>query len=232
FREQPQVAMPDGMYFSAARGSVRKKLARQAAEDWRAFLQARAQELVPGGQMMVQGIATVVAPDGSEQASAARLLQLMWEVARTLVEDGHLDGRVLVSYIFPVYCRSKEEALAPMTQGGPLAEALEVVSAETSAVANPYWEEWERNGDAAGYARSYTAFVRAFAESTLAKHLFASAQNPEELGEEFFRRLEEAIRKEPERGKYEATILRVVMRKKVESRKAKGEKSEGIQGKG
>ncbi|MEP7071914.1 MAG: hypothetical protein ABI839_05970 [Verrucomicrobiota bacterium] len=69
-----------------------------------------------------------------------------------------------------------------------------MVEAETAEVSNPYWEEFERSGDAPAYAKSYSAFVRAFAESTLQQHLFAGAEaSPEKLSGEFFRRLESAI---------------------------------------
>ena len=211
FRVQPQVDVPEGMYFSDACGAAREKLARQAADDWLAFLRARASEIVPGGRMLVQGIATVHDADGSEKVSAAALLQLMWQIANTMVEDSLLDCAILGRYLFPVYCRSKEEATAPVNIGGLLARDFGIVSAEISETGNPYWEQFEQSGDPAGYARSYTAFVRAFAESTLMKNLFASSGKSSELCDEFFSRFESAIRQDPSRGKYEAWVLRLIL---------------------
>ncbi len=211
FRVQPQVDVPEGMYFSDACGAAREKLARQAADDWLAFLRARASEIVPGGRMLVQGIATVHDADGSEKVSAAALLQLMWQIANTMVEDSLLDRAILGRYLFPVYCRSKEEATAPVNIGGLLARDFGIVSAEISETGNPYWEQFEQSGDPAGYARSYTAFVRAFAESTLMKNLFASSGKSSELCDEFFSRFESAIRQDPSRGKYEAWVLRLIL---------------------
>lgn len=211
FRVQPQIEVPGGIYFSEARGAAREKLARQAADDWLSFLRARASELVPGGRMLVQGIATVKNADGGEKASGAKLLHLMWEVAQTMAEAALLDRSVLLRYLFPVYCRSEEEAIAPILAGGLLEKEFEVIAAETSEVGNPYWEEWERSGDAAVYARDYTAFVRAFAESTLMKNLFASSGKSSELCNEFFTRFESAVTRNPARGKYEAWILRLIL---------------------
>lgn len=212
FREQPQIDLPDGMYFSVAHGVARERLARQAGDDWLRFLQARANEIAPGGRMLVQGIASVEDEAGREKVSAAKLLQLMWQTAAAMADDGILDRTVLVGYIFPVYCRTREEAIAPMNRGGALEREFAVVSAEVREMGNPYWEELERSGDAIKYAREYTAFVRAFAESTLMNNLFASAgKKSSDLCNEFFHRFQTAVRKDPGAGKYEAWILRLTL---------------------
>ncbi len=208
FRSQPKVEVPEGMFFSDSRRAARKRLVREAADDWLAFLEARAAEIVPGGRMLVQGIATVEEEDGTEKVSAAELLQLMWEVTCAMAEDGLLDKSRLVSYIFPVYCRSKDEAIAPMLPGGPREKEFEVVLTQISKVANPYWELFQRDGDAGAYAQGYVQFVRAFAESTMMKHLFGDAPA---LCDEFFHRCEAAIASDPSRGKYKSWILRLVL---------------------
>ncbi len=211
FRKQPKVALPGGMYFSVAEGEARAELVQTAADDWLAFLSARASELERGGRLLVQGIGRIADVDG-EHVSAEELLTLMWEIACGMADDNLLDRPTLVNYVFPVYCRSVEESLAPMGSGAPLRDSLEVCTAETKEIANPYWEEYQKTNDAAGYARSYTAFVRAFAESTLLNQLFRQAAVVPELAcEEFFRRLEDAIRLAPERGRYRAWIVRLIL---------------------
>ncbi len=73
-----------------------------------------------------------------------------------------------------------------MQPGGALANIFAVAEAETAEVSNPYWEELERSGDAQAYAKSYTAFVRAFAESTLQQHFFAGGESsPEQSAANF-----------------------------------------------
>lgn len=214
YREQPEVELPGGMYFSDAEGAVRRQLAEQAAADWLAFLHARAGELARGGRLLVQGIATAPGGDGSERVSAARLLRVMWAVAADMGDDGLLDRSVLERYVFPVYCRSADEATAPAREGGELAYAMEVVSAQVDEVSNPYWETFEHDGDAAAYAVAYTAFVRAFSESTLMRNLFgpgAASGEPAGLSDEFFARFEKATAERPDDGRYEAWILRLVL---------------------
>ena len=209
FREQPAVAAGAGMYFADVPDGARSQLERRAAEDWSEFLSARCAELAPGGRLLVQGIGTVTDGDGAERVSASRLLGVMWAVAQELVDAGALDKEALDRYVFPVYCRSAEEATAPIGAGGPLCDELEPLFVDVVEVANPYWEELERSGDRAAYAEAYTQFVRAFSDSTLRDHLFASAGDAEALSDDFFRRFRERSAADPDSGRYEAWILRV-----------------------
>ena len=212
YREQPAVDLPGSMFFPDAKGAARRALADQAAADWRAFLTARSNELAPGGRLFVQGIGRTEDGGGGERVSASLLLRAMWEVAERLSDEGMLDRDVLDRYVFPVYCRNAEEATAPVQ--AELAGGFEVSSADIDEVPNPYWEVLERDGDRAAYASAYTAFVRAFSESTMTTHLFepgARGIEPAELCDEFFARFRAASRADPDPGRYEAWILRLVL---------------------
>ena len=205
FREQPDVGPVDGMYFSAATGKAGERLAAEAAEDWCRFLGTRAAELAPGGQLLVQGIAT----DGS-RVSAAGLLDQMWRVCRDLVHEELLDSETLAHYVFPVYCRSEEEVAAPLEPGGALATRLTLVSSKLEEVPNPYWEQFERDGDAQAYARTYSDFVRAFSEANLTRDLFspgARGIEPGQLCTEFFDRFEQVTGARPDAGRYRAYVM-------------------------
>ena len=207
-REQPRARIPDGMYFSDAKGRAREELAEQAARDLKAFLAARAAELAPGGYLLVQGIGTT---DG--HASASRLLRVMWEVALGLADDGLLQRETLDSYVLSVYCRTVEESTAPLRVGGPLEGTFTIASSGVVEVANPYWETFMRDRDPAAYATAYVDFVRAWSESTLLTHLFAPGAtgiDPKALSDRFFARLRAATVADPERGRYEAWIVRTL----------------------
>jgi gibberellin A4 carboxyl methyltransferase len=209
YRRQPEVGELDGMYFSAASGTQRERLATLAAADWNEFLAARAAELAPGGRLLVQGIGT----DDRGRVSAARLLDQMWRVAVSLRDRGLLAGATLARFVFPVYCRTATEAAAPLQAGEPLADRLELVSSRMAEVANPYWEQLEGGAAPAEYASQYTAFVRAFSESTLDRELFvpgARGADPEEVRDEFFAEFERATAADPDLGRYEAFILTLV----------------------
>lgn len=211
-REQPSIRVSGGMFFADAHGPAREELARRAAGDWLAFLEARGAELGEGGHLLVQGIGAA-SEDGSPRVSASRLLRVMWKVADGLAQEGLLDRSCLEHYVFPVYCRSVAETIAPAGKDGPLGAVFEVAGTEVSEVSNPYWEAYERDGDRDGYAKTYVEFVRAFAESTLLAHLFRPGtlgRDPEALSDEFFERLRTATATNPEEGRYEAWIVRTL----------------------
>jgi salicylate 1-O-methyltransferase len=193
-RDQPAVTVPKGMYFANATGEARRRLADQAAEDWRAFLAARAAELRPHGRLLVQGIGR-----SDQVVSASRLVAVMWQVALGLVEDGMLDRATLDDYVVPVYCRSAAEVSATVP-------GLAVATLTEEEVDNPYWEQYERDGDAGAYAKTYIAFVRAFAASSLTSGLLGGSAA---LCDEFFARLQAATEADPAAGRFEAWIVRV-----------------------
>ncbi len=207
YREQPSLDVPGGIFFSEAGEGSRRALADQAADDWLRFLGARAAELVPGGHLLVQGIGTKLDPDGDELVSARDLLLQMSAVVDEMAADGMLEREALERYVFPVYCRSRAEAEAPVVEGGALAGSLALRSAKVEEVPNPYWELLEADGDRTAYAAAYTAFIRAFSESTLFEHLFAPAAlgvEPDAVCDEFFARFEAATAANPDRGRYRA----------------------------
>ena len=209
-RQQPAARIPDGLYFCEATGDQREAIAEQAAGDWVAFLSARAEELKPGGHLVVQGIGS---DDNGGRVSASRLLRVMWRAADELVADGVLDRDVLAGYVLPVYCRSPAESKQPIGPGGELEGELELVDESFEEVANPYWEAYERSGDPEGYATTYVEFVRAFAESNMLASLFepgALGIDPKELCDRYFERLRAISAASPDEGRYEAWILRLL----------------------
>ena len=215
-RNQPDVVLPGGFYFCEATGETRAALAAQAASDWAAFLSARAADLAPGGRLVVQTVGTdpAGAADGSS-VTARKLMLAMSEVADELVADGSLDRAKVDRYILPVYARTPAEARAPLEgQGAALRDAFELVVCRTDPVPNPYLEKWRADHDAAAYGRAYSAFVRAFTESSLREHLFPQGTTDEQAGElldRYFTALAERFAADPERDRFEDWTLTVVL---------------------
>jgi hypothetical protein len=209
-RHQPTARIPDGMYFCEATGGEREAIASQAAEDWLSFLSARSLELRPGARLVVQGIGS---DDSGEHVSASRLLRVMWRAAAQLADEGLLDRETLEGYVFPVYCRSAAEAKRPL-EHGDLEGELELVAERLDEVPSPYWETYERSGDADAYADTYVEFVRAFAESTMLANLFVPGArdiDPARLCDRYFEALRGICAENPGEGRYEAWILRLVI---------------------
>lgn len=212
-RSQPTVDVPGGFYFSEATGQARKDLAARAAEDWAAFLEARASDLASGGRLIVQCVGTDTTAGGEEHVTARELLAAMTDVAEAMADDGELAPQAVRSYVFPVYARTVAEASAPVAPGGPLAGAFEVVEVSTAPVPNPYLQQLEADGDAAKYARDYAGFVRGFAESSLRMGLFQTegATATDRLADDYFHRLEQRFTEDPERDAFRDWTLTVVL---------------------
>jgi hypothetical protein len=215
-RSQPQLDLPAGFYFSEADGDVRAALAAQAAADWVAFLSARGADLTPGGRLLVQMVGTdETEPARPQGVTARRLMAAMDAVAGELVAAGKLEGAVRDRYILPVYARTPAEARAPLEgSSAPLRDTFEVLRCQTDPVANPYLEQWRADGDSAAYGRAYSAFVRAFTESSLREHLFgpgARGGDPEALLDEYFERLTNRFTADPERDSFQDWTLTVAL---------------------
>jgi hypothetical protein len=205
-RAQPDLAVPEGFSFSAAVGPTRDALRTQADDDWADFLRARAVELEAGGRLVVQMVGTTEAGE----VTADRLLAAMAAVAGTMADDGALDPRAVERYVLPVYARTPTEARRPLDEDPRLHEAFAVHDVRTDPVANPYLDQWRKDGDRTAYAASYAAFVRGFTESSLRLHLFG-ADPPDGLVDDYFARLEARFAADPEADAFDDWTLTVVL---------------------
>jgi hypothetical protein len=214
-RRQPEVAVPEGIYFPEATGRARDALTAQADADWTAFLAARAADLAPGARLLVQMVGTDPAPGPDAPRVTGRLLlRAMGEVAAQMAREGLLDPAALERYVLPVYARTPAEARRPVEgEGPPPAGAFEVEVCRVDEVPNPYLERWRSDGDADTYARSYAGFARAFTESSLREHLFAPAApaDVDRLVDDYYARLTERFAADPERDRFEDWTLTVVL---------------------
>jgi salicylate 1-O-methyltransferase len=203
-REPPTVTVPEGFYFSDATGAARGALAAQAEDDWATFLIARGVDVHTGGRLLVQMVGT----DASGNVTARRLLQAMAEIAGAMADDGFVGHDAVERYVLPVYARTVDEARAPLGRADvPFSE----VECRTDPVANPYFRQWQADGDAASYAAAYTAFVRGFTESSLRTHLFDGVEDPGRALGDFFDRLSMRFREDPERDRFDDWTLTVVL---------------------
>jgi hypothetical protein len=137
-----------------------KALSKVAAEDWRKFLAHRAEELAPGGQLVL-----VI---GAVDETGATGLELMMDVAngvlKALVAEGKLGAEVYAAMTIPSRPRMRAEFTAPFDEGRLPALALEeIVIAKTP---NAAMLIWEKTGAAAKFAADISDFfIAAFGPS-------------------------------------------------------------------
>jgi hypothetical protein len=133
---------------------------RQADQDLVRFLRCRAQELVPGGKLLV------ATPGDTDQSRLADgLYDVLNDACLDLVAACRLEREQYERLTMPVYFRTLEELLAPLQQErSPVRGVFAVDCAEALEVPTPFLEELRRGGNVAAYADAYTGFLRAVSE--------------------------------------------------------------------
>jgi hypothetical protein len=135
-------------------------LAAVAAVDWRNFLVHRAEELVPGGQLVL----VIGAVDETGATGLEPMMDLANNVLKALVTEGKLDAEVYATMTIPSRPRIRNEFMAPFHNGElPALKLEELVIAETP---NAAMLRWQTTGDAAMFAADLTGFfIGAFGPS-------------------------------------------------------------------
>jgi hypothetical protein len=168
------------LYFDQLEGTLRTDMARQAHADWTRFLELRADELAPGGRMVIDMMG--MGEDGA--AAGHDAWRHVRSIAEELVAEGLLEQERLDGYVIPVYERTLDEARLPFSQDVGQRLSLEHMSIADSP--NPAAERYRETGDAPAFARGFVGFFRAFSEPSLR----AGLDLTEGASDELYRRLE------------------------------------------
>jgi hypothetical protein len=179
--------IPDHVHIDCSRDNDAKAAyARQAADDWLAFLTARSRELVPGGRLVVL---TMALDDGD--SSYRPLLQAIDAELKVMTADGVLSRDEVLRMAIPSVSRTEMQLTAPFAPknsfSGLTIDHLEVFDAE-----DQYWTKFQKDGNAAGFAGKWTEFARTSVFPTLVTALDAGPQSP--LGQRFVERLASGLR--------------------------------------
>ncbi len=188
---------------SAVVDAEREPYRLQAASDLLRFYRARADELVPGGKLLVQ----VFGRDQARDRSASDgIYDVLSDALLDLVAEGVLPGQVYEDLVFPLYFRTLDELVEPIASDAGLASAFRVERAETRETPVPFNEELERTGDVAEWARRFAGFLRAFTEPVLAAAIPGNLAADEILAS-IYRRVEARLVEDP--GRYEFRFISV-----------------------
>jgi hypothetical protein len=165
----PPVPLPDGVAYRrphpprpglSASPEVTSAFMRQAEQDLVRFLECRAEELVPGGKLLLASPG-----DTSEARVCDGVCDVLNDACLDMVAAGRLQREQYERLTMPVYFRTVAELLAPLErQDSPIRGAFAVERAEELEVPTPFVVEFRRGGDVAAYAAAYTGFLRAISE--------------------------------------------------------------------
>jgi hypothetical protein len=167
---------------------------RQAEQDLIRFLECRAQELVPGGKLLI------ATPGDTDQARVCDgLYDLLNDACLDLVAAGRLQREQYERLTMPVYFRTVAELLAPLERDdSPVRGAFAVDRAAALEVATPFIVEFRRGGDVAAYAGAYTGFLRAISEPVVRAALNEPAAQAAAV-ESLYERVHARLLAEPQR---------------------------------
>lgn len=145
----PPVPDPSGVLFALMETESRQLLAEQAARDWEAFLLARRQELVPGGRLLI-----VSGGNRDGDVAGLKMYRLLGQILQELDHP---------PFVMPIYYRNEQEICQPLARCGFKLEHFRIQQLTT-----PFAEKLKQDGDRQAYAKSATAFIRAWMEPLLA----------------------------------------------------------------
>lgn len=193
----PGYIQPNGPSATRGNGCVTQEekaaFGEQAKRDVEAFLNVRALELVPGGQLLVQVFGAT-----EEARTCDGIYDLLNDAVLECVEKGEIDTECYARYYQPVYMRRLQELTGPVLEpGNETAELFELDEALDYEIAVPFVEKYKEDGDLGTYAAAYVHFFRAFTEAVLTNAL---PDTPERNGlvERIYSRAEEILISAPD----------------------------------
>jgi salicylate 1-O-methyltransferase len=176
--------IPDHVQVAFSRDeAARTAYARQAADDWIAFLTARSRELVPGGHLVV----LTMALDDGDFGFRPVLDGIVAELAE-MAHEGVATADEVRRMALPTAGRTEADLTAPFAPKGRFA-GLMIEHIATFIADDEIWRRFEKDHDAQGFAQRWTAFARASVFPTLATALDDGPQR----ATQFFDRLEAGL---------------------------------------
>lgn len=188
----------NGPFLPDAKGSVSDAehaiFMHQIRDDMRRFYRARAAELVPGGQLLMQCFG---AKDGLWACDCT--YDVLNDALLEAVDMGIIDRDTYERYYSAVYYRTVEQ-LTELVSGpdAELGALFRLDRAQGYEVPMPFEEDFKRTGDATTYARASVNYFRAFTEAMMRRAL-SGHRSLDRLIDHAFTRVEQAMKDDPER---------------------------------
>jgi hypothetical protein len=211
----PEVPLPDSVGYCrphagrqgpAASSEATAAFTRQGERDLVRFLECRADELVPEGNLLL------ASPGDSEEAQVGDgLIEVLNDACLDLVAAGRLERTQSERLTMPVYCRTVAELLAPLErQDSSVRGAFAVDRAGVQEVATPFSVAFRRDGNAAAYADAYTGFPRAITEPVVRAALDHAAREAV-IVESLYERIRARLLAGPERYSFRYILVAALL---------------------
>lgn len=149
------------LFFDQLDDEGRARMAEQAHEDWTRFLSSRADELAPGGVMVLD----MMGRHENGAATAHDLWEIVADVCEQTVDSGLIERARRDDFVMPLYERTLSEVRHPFDDD--VGTRLRLEHLAIGDAPHPATERYARDRDADALAVQMTGFLRAFSEPTL-----------------------------------------------------------------
>jgi hypothetical protein len=183
--------IPGHFMVLASDGEVRAQFDRQAAEDWKLFLRARAEELAPGGRLVV--VLPGLNDDG--KSGFEILFAIANEVLAEMTAQGVITGEERARMVLGAYPRLRSQLLAPFADDGSCC-GLTVARYDLSPLLDTAWNEYEVDGNQEMLVTRHARFFRSVFAPSLAAAL-AEPERRERFADELEQRLARRLGERP-----------------------------------
>jgi hypothetical protein len=186
--------IPNHIWNTCAPSEVHAAWAKQAREDWQRFLGHRAQELRPGGRLVIIG----GGKDSRGASGAEGLAGIANAIFQDMVHKGSIQQDEYVRMAVPAYNRSQKEFEEPFATDA-LRGLLVLEEYRQVPMQDPAWLRYQQDRDALTFAGSLTGFFRAFTEHCLFGDLDPGRPpgDRQRLADEFYASLQRRIAEDP-----------------------------------
>jgi len=151
-----------------AAGTELAAFAEQGRRDWEAILLQRAQEMAPGGRLVLVNFCKDEAGRYLGNTNGANMFDTFNALWQRFAIEGIVSSEEYLGMTFPQYYRTVGEFTQPLLDTGSAVyrAGLRLEHSETRVVPCPYAAEFREHGDAERFAREYIPTLRSWTEST------------------------------------------------------------------
>jgi hypothetical protein len=151
-----------------AAGTELAAFAEQGRRDWEVVLLQRAQEMAPGGRLVLVNFCRDEAGRYLGNTNGVNMFDTFNELWQRFAVEGIISSEEYLGMTFPQYYRTVGEFTEPLLDTGSAVyrAGLRIEQSETRVVPCPYAAEFREHGDTERFAREYIPALRSWTEST------------------------------------------------------------------
>jgi len=184
-----------------ARKPELRTFAEQGRQDWETILLQRAEEMVPGGRLVLVNFCKDEAGCYLGNTSGVNMFDTFNALWKRFADQGIVSSHEYLNMTFPQYYRTVEEFTQPLLdQRGLVYRAgLRLEQCKTRIVPCPFAAEFREHGDVERFAHDYIPTLRSWTESTFMGALSAgrSLDERKRIIDRYYDAYQELVRDNP-----------------------------------